>query len=52
MRVRHENGCTIITDVYEPSELPPPMPRTLIALGFLAGIAIACGALIGLAGAW
>ena len=52
MRVRHENGTTIIVDVYEPEPMPRPMPRGLVAAVILAGIAVACGALAGIARFW
>jgi hypothetical protein len=41
MRIRHENGCTIIVDVYEPAPCPTPIPltwRVFLVLGVLACI--------------
>lgn len=50
MRVRHENGCTIISDVYEPAELRPVQaPRFWIAFWILAAIIVTCCGLAGLA---
>lgn len=49
MRVRHENGCTIISDVYEPRPLPRRANRALHIFLTLAAIAIATGILLGLA---
>lgn len=47
MRVHHEDGYTIISDVYEPAPLPPKpwRPHLFIILSILA---TAIGALIAL----